>query len=186
MSIYFDFETIRNLLGDDYYREQKQFNLEDLAQYNGRNGKPAYAAVEGIVYDLSSEAVWTGGTHFGLVAGKDLTEEFNSCHGMDKILKNIPKVGVVGGSNVELTRTEIEATYEFSPNDWIKYITPAVNDALGEANAGINLEHLFQKYILAGVLIGQGRTPEDAVSQVDVWEQSGISELLNHTKGIQG
>ncbi|EKQ51495.1 MULTISPECIES: cytochrome b5 domain-containing protein [unclassified Clostridium] len=183
MSIYFDFETIKSLIGDDYYREQKLFTLEELAQYNGHYGKPAYAAVKGIIYDLSNEAAWAGGAHFGLVAGKDLTEEFNSCHGMDKILKNLPKVGVVGGSNKQLTRTEIEATYEFSPNDWVRYITPAVNDALEEANAGVNLEHLFQKYILAGVLIGQGRTPEEAVSQVDVWEQSGISTLLNQTKG---
>ncbi|PRR83455.1 hypothetical protein CLVI_10040 [Clostridium vincentii] len=33
MSIYFDFKTINELIGDNYYREQKEFTLEELSQY---------------------------------------------------------------------------------------------------------------------------------------------------------
>ena len=95
MSIYFDVKTIRELIGYNYYREQRKFTLEELSQYDGSNGKPSYVAIEGIVYDLSKESAWGGGAHFGLTAGKDLTEQFNSCHGMIKILNNVPKVGIL-------------------------------------------------------------------------------------------
>lgn len=73
----------------------KEFTLEELAYYDGSSGKPAYAAVNGIVYDVSKEAVWGGGTHFGLYAGKDLTDRFQSCHGQGEILGRLPKVGVL-------------------------------------------------------------------------------------------
>jgi predicted heme/steroid binding protein len=79
----------------DTYRQMKEFTLEELAQYDGSGGKPAYVAVEGIVYDLSKEATWGGGTHFGLIAGKDLTAQFKGCHGMMAILEKLPKVGVM-------------------------------------------------------------------------------------------
>lgn len=73
---------------------EKQFTLEELAKYNGSNGKPAYVAVEGIVYDVSLSSPWGGGTHFGLYAGKDLTKEFKGCHSEEvKILESLPKVG---------------------------------------------------------------------------------------------
>ena len=73
---------------------EKQFTLEELAKYDGSNGKPAYVAIEGVVYDVSLSSPWGGGTHFGLYAGKDLTKEFKGCHqGDKKILENLPIVG---------------------------------------------------------------------------------------------
>ena len=64
MSIYFDFKTIGELIGDIYDREQKEFTLEELAQYDGSNGKPSYVVIDGIVYDLSKVTAWKGGKHF--------------------------------------------------------------------------------------------------------------------------
>jgi predicted heme/steroid binding protein len=76
--------------------EQRKFTREELSQYNGSGGKPAYVAVNGIVYDASIEITWGGGTHFGLYSGRDLSEEFNGCHrGMLQVLRNLPKVGVL-------------------------------------------------------------------------------------------
>jgi len=66
--------------------------LEQLTQYDGSGGKPAYVAVDGIIYDVSREGSWGGGTHFGLYAGQDLTEQFSGCH-QAGILKNLPIVG---------------------------------------------------------------------------------------------
>lgn len=71
------------------------FTLQELAQYTGKNGMPAYIAVNGIVYDMTFEATWAAGTHFGLTAGKDLTAQFSSCHGMQGILDRLEKVGVL-------------------------------------------------------------------------------------------
>ncbi|WP_066621046.1 cytochrome b5 domain-containing protein [Clostridium magnum] len=95
MSIYYDIKTIRELLGDQRSSQQKEFTLEELSQNDGSGGKPAYVAVGGIVYDVSIQAAWGGGTHFGLTAGKDLTEQFTSCHRTAQILNNLPKVGVL-------------------------------------------------------------------------------------------
>lgn len=79
---------------DNFYR-QKQFTLEELAQFDGSGGKPAYVAVGGTVYDVSVQGAWGGGTHFGLYAGKDLTAHFQACHDNDTILNALPKVGVL-------------------------------------------------------------------------------------------
>ena len=76
-------------------RQSVQFTVDELSNYDGKKGKPAYVAVNGIVYDVSNESTWGGGSHFGLIAGKDLTIQFNSCHGMKSILSNLPKVGVL-------------------------------------------------------------------------------------------
>ncbi|PRR78526.1 Cytochrome b5-like Heme/Steroid binding domain protein [Clostridium liquoris] len=76
-------------------RQTKEFTLEELSNYDGTMGKPAYVAVNGRVYDVSNEATWGGASHFGLIAGKDLTSQFNGCHGNLGILSNLPKVGIL-------------------------------------------------------------------------------------------
>jgi predicted heme/steroid binding protein len=75
--------------------ENTTYTVAELAKFDGTGGKPAYVAVNGIVYDISREATWGGATHFGLEAGKDLTAQFNSCHGQMQTLAKLPKVGVL-------------------------------------------------------------------------------------------
>lgn len=187
MSIHFDFKTIRDIIGNNYYREEKEFTLEELAQYDGSNGKPAYVAIEGIVYDLSKKEKWTGGTHFGLTAGKDLTAQFKSCHGMDKIINDLPKVGILKVNNVvPMNKDAIQDKSNFTPDDWVEFISPLVNRALAEAKEGINPEHLYQEFILSGVLVGLGKTPQEAIEQVEEWEKTGISQLLAKSKMNRG
>ena len=79
--------------------EVKTFTLEELAAYDGKEGRPSYVAVNGTVYDLSAKIPWTGGAHFGLQAGNDLTKQFMGCHrGMTSMLEQLPKVGVLESS----------------------------------------------------------------------------------------
>lgn len=73
---------------------QPTFTLEELAKFNGKDGNPAYIAVNGIVYDVTNNAAWAAATHFGLTAGKDLTKEFASCHAeQQQILSNLKIIG---------------------------------------------------------------------------------------------
>ena len=69
------------------------FTLEELSSYNGRNGNPAYVAVNGVVYDVTNIAAWGGATHFGLTAGTDVTSRFASCHAGQPILSKLKVVG---------------------------------------------------------------------------------------------
>jgi len=54
------------------------FTKEELSFHDGKDGRPAYVAVDGLVYDLSS--IYKNGTHHGYEAGLDLSEEFHNEH----------------------------------------------------------------------------------------------------------
>ena len=66
------------------------FNAESLAVYNGRNGQPAYVAVDGVVYDMSKE--FRNGRHHGYAAGQDLSLYFHNEH-PDSYLDGLTVVG---------------------------------------------------------------------------------------------
>ena len=63
--------------------------LEQLRAYDGSEGRPAYFAFAGKVYDASRSPHWIGGRHFGRHnAGQDLTETIGQApHDEDKVLE---------------------------------------------------------------------------------------------------
>ncbi|WP_024295268.1 cytochrome b5 domain-containing protein [Lacrimispora indolis] len=71
----------------------RYFTLDELSEYDGKNGAPAYVAVNGVVYDVTNNAVWRGDSHFGLNPGNDLTSEFQTCHPGAMVLTRLPIVG---------------------------------------------------------------------------------------------
>lgn len=73
----------------------RDFTLQELAKYNGKDGNAAYVAVNGVVYDVTNNAAWAAATHFGLMAGKDLTSEFSSCHPGQPTLSKLKIVGKI-------------------------------------------------------------------------------------------
>lgn len=77
------------------HRDEMVFTAEELARFNGKDGYPAYVAINWTVYDVTNIAAWGGATHFGLTAGKDVTAAFMSCHENHNLLGDLPVVGVV-------------------------------------------------------------------------------------------
>jgi predicted heme/steroid binding protein/uncharacterized membrane protein len=67
---------------------------EDLCQYDGRDGRPAYIAYKGIIYDVTKSRLWKNGSHVTKHnAGRDLTDLLKTApHGEDKVL-SVPRVG---------------------------------------------------------------------------------------------
>ena len=76
--------------------ELKKFTVKELEEYNGKDGKPAYVAYQGKVYDLSQSDLWGGGDHMGShQAGKDITEEVELAPHGEEVLEreNVKLVG---------------------------------------------------------------------------------------------
>lgn len=87
------YQTLHGSQVQEEGNSPRYFTLEELAQYNGKDGAPAYVAVNGVVYDVTNNSVWKGGPHFGLNAGNDLTKQFQSCHPGAMVLTRLPVVG---------------------------------------------------------------------------------------------
>lgn len=76
-------------------RQPRKFTLSELAYYDGTMGKPAYVAVDGIVYDVSNSSRWREAMYRGLVVGRDITSQLKKYRGIDRKLDRFPKVGIL-------------------------------------------------------------------------------------------
>lgn len=67
---------------------------EELAKFDGKEGRPAYVAVRGFIYDVTPyiNATWAEGIHFGILAGTDATKDFDTCHN-HSVLEKLKIVG---------------------------------------------------------------------------------------------
>lgn len=73
----------------------KVFTLEELKNYDGKNGKPAYIAVDGVVYDVTNSKKWKSGKHCNVNAGNDLSKEIGTSPHGKEALKKLTVVGVL-------------------------------------------------------------------------------------------
>jgi predicted heme/steroid binding protein len=71
----------------------KEFTLKELEQYDGQDGRPAYVAIDGTVYDLSAVDAWHEGKHHGNVAGHDLSQAILKSPHLKSVLPKLPIVG---------------------------------------------------------------------------------------------
>ena len=80
--------------------ELKKFTLEKLKQYDGRDGRPAYFAYKGKVYEATESFLWINGDHQGQhEAGRDITNEMAYAPHGEEMLERVKLVGVlVSGS----------------------------------------------------------------------------------------
>lgn len=72
------------------------FTKEELAKFNGKDGKPNYIAHNGKVYDVSKSSLWDGGEHQGLhTAGSDITKDLSDAPHEEDVLERFPVVGTL-------------------------------------------------------------------------------------------
>lgn len=67
---------------------------EELAGYDGREGRPAYVAVHGKIYDFTDSKLWAAGSHLQQhQAGQDLTEALLQAPHVRAVVERFPVVG---------------------------------------------------------------------------------------------
>jgi predicted heme/steroid binding protein len=71
-------QTTQTADGQQTTDGMKVFTVDELAKFDGKNGNPAYVAVDGVVYDVTAGPNWPEGMHTpcgtDAYAGIDLSE----------------------------------------------------------------------------------------------------------------
>ena len=76
--------------------ELRKFTLDELKQYDGKEGRPSYIAYNGKVYDVTESFMWAEGDHQGQhAAGKDLTDDMKLAPHGEETLERAKLVGVL-------------------------------------------------------------------------------------------
>lgn len=71
-------------------------NRNELAAHDGRDGRKAYIAVSGTVYDVTDSPRWANGLHPpDHQAGQDLTEELATAPHVRAVVERFPVVGTL-------------------------------------------------------------------------------------------
>lgn len=75
---------------------EKIFTLDELKNYDGKEGRKAYIAVDGVVYDVTNVATWQGGIHHGNNAGNDVSDRIVKAPHGKSTLEKLEVVGKLG------------------------------------------------------------------------------------------
>ena len=77
----------------------KEITREQLASFDGNDGRPAYVVVNGVVYDVTDSKLWKGGQHMRRHgAGHDLSAEILLAPHGESVLEKVSRVGMLQGS----------------------------------------------------------------------------------------
>ena len=75
--------------------ETKKFTKNELSNFDGKNGKPAYVGYKGKVYEVSASDQWADGDHMGHLAGNELTEEMEIAPHSDDVMGRMKVLGIL-------------------------------------------------------------------------------------------
>jgi predicted heme/steroid binding protein/uncharacterized membrane protein len=80
----------------DAPQAQRHFTQEELAQFDGKEGRAAYVAYKGKVYDVTASKLWRNGKHVNAhFAGNDLTANMPAAPHDEDVMERFAVVGLV-------------------------------------------------------------------------------------------
>jgi predicted heme/steroid binding protein len=78
----------------NFLAQTKKVTIQELQTNDGKDGKPAYIAYQGKVYDVSDSSFWMDGEHMGMHnAGRDLTEDLEMAPHNNEKFKDLKLIG---------------------------------------------------------------------------------------------
>ncbi|MDH4265249.1 MAG: hypothetical protein OEW45_06385 [Deltaproteobacteria bacterium] len=94
----------------------RYFTKRELKEFDGKDGRPAYIAFQGKIYDVSNSKLWKNGIHSGRhAAGEELTQVMlNAPHG-EEVLTKFPLVGQLSQQTFEERIVRRIENFHFHP-----------------------------------------------------------------------
>jgi predicted heme/steroid binding protein/uncharacterized membrane protein len=121
---------------------QRSFNEAELAQYDGKEGRPAYVAYEGLIYDVTGSKLWRNGVHVRQhQAGEDLTAAMPAAPHDHSVMERWPVVGRL--AEPEEPEAAVPLLYRLSLDNHLHPVAVHFPIALGVLAPGFALASLL-------------------------------------------
>jgi predicted heme/steroid binding protein/uncharacterized membrane protein len=96
---------------------ERKITEDQLKKCDGQEGRPAWAAYRGRVYDVSASQRWSGGVHMKRhQAGRDLTSDFAAAPHDESVLERMPVVGTLVAAEQQRSNPLIDAYLDLHPH----------------------------------------------------------------------
>lgn len=96
---------------------EKQITEEELKRCDGQEGRPAWVAYRGKVYDVSASQRWPGGMHMKRhQGGRNLTSEFAAAPHDEKVFERFPVVGTLVAAEQKRSNPLVDAYLDLHPH----------------------------------------------------------------------
>lgn len=106
LTIFFVTFVLASKLGkiseDLFDLDKKDLTIEELAHFNGKEGRPAFTSLSGNIYNVTNSKLWKDGIHFKKhISGVDLTNALKQAPHNAEIVEKMPLIGkTVEGSKI--------------------------------------------------------------------------------------
>ena len=107
-------KRLKALPSVDTLKDRQVLTLEELHNFDGKEGRPAYIALKGNIYDVTDSRLWKDGSHARKhLAGNDLTDVLKTApHNEEKVLA-MRHVGKLISSDAKAARPFHERIFYF-------------------------------------------------------------------------
>ncbi len=95
-------------------------NREELKSFDGKEGRPAYFAYKGNVYDVTGSKLWENGSHINRhFAGGDLTDQLAVAPHKDDLFEKLKIVGTLEKEKIDMVADKMD-----KQRDWYRKFHP--------------------------------------------------------------